>query len=192
MNRVLFFRTSQDFRSWLAKNHATETELIVGFYKKGSGKPSIAYPEARDQALCFGWIDGVRRSLDDVSYTVRFTQRRPASVWSAVNIARVADLKKTGQMATAGLRAFENRLAHRTGLYSFENKPQSLAPAYEKQLRANKRAWEFFQSQAPWYRRSAAFWVMSAKKEETRLKRLGELIADSNVGIRIKLLRNNG
>lgn len=184
-----FFANMPAFRTWLEKNHATATVLVVGFYKKESGRPSITYPEARDQALCFGWIDGVRNSIDGLSYKIRFTPRRPRSAWSAVNIDRVAKLKESGQMAEAGLKAFETRAPERTGLYSFENKPKSLDPIHEKKFRANKKAWTFFQSQAPWYQRTAMFWIMSAKKEETRQRRLAELIADSEAGRSIKPLQ---
>jgi uncharacterized protein YdeI (YjbR/CyaY-like superfamily) len=174
-----FFRSENAFRTWLQKNHANSTELVVGFYKKDSGKPSVTYPEARDQALCFGWIDGVRRAIDDGSYSIRFTPRKSRSIWSLVNIARVEDLTKTGQMASAGAAAFAARDANRSGIYAFENKPTQLSPEYEKQFKANNKAWKFFQSMPPWYQRTASFHVMSAKKEETRRKRLRALISDS-------------
>src|SRR4051794_16619742 len=184
-----FFKSSAEFRKWLEANHHTSKELIVGFYKKQSGQPSITYPEARDQALCFGWIDGVRNARDAISYTNRFTPRKPKSVWSAVNIARVNELTKLGLMTEAGLKAFEAREEHRSQRYSFENKPKQLPPDYEGQLRANKAASKFFDAQPPWYRRTAMFWVLSAKKEETRLKRHRELIADSEAQLWIKPLR---
>ena len=157
----------------------------MGFYKKGSGKPSITWPESVDEALCFGWIDGVRRGLDDDSYTIRFTPRRPRSIWSAINIARVAVLRAQGLMQEAGLAAFAARGENRSGLYSYENRPKALDPAYDAVLRRDSAAAEFFDAQPPSYRRLAAWWVMSAKKEETRHKRLAKLIADSAAGKRI-------
>lgn len=184
-----FFRSEQAFRAWLKKNHTKSTELVVGFYKKGSGKPSITYPEARDQALCFGWIDGVRRALDNTSYSIRFTPRKTRSIWSNVNIGRVEELTKLNQMAPAGLKAFEARDGKRSGIYAFENKPTRLSPEYEKEFKANKEAWDFFRSMPPWYQRTASFYAMSAKKEETRLKRLRQLIADSADKRSIKELR---
>ncbi len=186
---VRFFRDENAFRSWLQNNHVTAIEIVVGFRKKESGKPSITYPEARDQALCFGWIDGVRRSLDNVSYTVRFTPRKPRSIWSNVNIARVEALRKAGQMTPAGETAFASRDEKRSGIYAFENRSKTFEPVQLKQFQSNKRAWDFFQSQAPWYRRTATYYVISAKKQETRQKRLAQLIADSAAGLRIKQLR---
>ncbi|HWR16713.1 MAG TPA: YdeI/OmpD-associated family protein [Terriglobales bacterium] len=186
---TVFFRSSDEFRHWLAKNHDSEKELVVGFYKKESGRPSITYPEARDQALCFGWIDGVRRNIDEVSYCIRFTPRKAKSIWSAVNIARVKELTKLGQMVPEGLKVFETRHEDLTRRYSFENKPTKFEPPDEKIFRAKAKAWEFFQSQPPGYRRTAMFWMMSAKREETRRKRLEELISDSGKGLRIRVLR---
>ena len=186
-----FFKTPANFRRWLEKNHARSAELVVGFYKLGSGKPSITYPEARDQALCFGWIDGVRKALDHESYTVRFTPRKSKSSWSNVNIGRVETMLKDGLMMAAGLEAYEARSSERSGIYAFENKQQGLDPMFERKFRANKKAWHFFESQAPWYRWTAVYRVMSAKREETREKRLTELISDSEKGLRIKELRRN-
>ena len=174
-----FFESSEHFRDWLKRNHSSQRELVVGFYKTNSGISSITYPEARDQALCFGWIDGVRNALDAQSYCIRFTPRKPKSIWSNVNIARVKAMTKEGLMAAAGMKAFEARSIERSGVYAFENRHQGLDPAYEKRFQLNQKAWQFFQSQAPWYRRTASYWVMSAKKEETREKRLGVLITDS-------------
>jgi uncharacterized protein YdeI (YjbR/CyaY-like superfamily) len=184
-----FFRNSDEFRKWLEANHASEKELVVGFCKKASGEPSITYPEARDQALCFGWIDGVRNALDKSRYAIRFTPRKAKSIWSNVNIARVEAMLKDGLMKPAGMKAFEARLEKRSGIYAFENKQQGLSPEFEKRFRANKKAWAFFQSLAPWYQRTAIFRVMSAKREETREKRLAELIRDSAAGLTIKELR---
>ena len=178
-----FFQTPAAFRAWLEAHHATETELVVGYRKKGTGRPSIAWPESVDEALCFGWIDGVRRSLDPESYTIRFTPRKATSTWSAVNVARVAALTKLVRMTPAGARAFAARRADRTGIYSFERKePAMLTPEEEKALRANRRAAAFFDAQAPWYRRTSLHWVVSAKREETRARRLSQLIADSASG----------
>jgi uncharacterized protein YdeI (YjbR/CyaY-like superfamily) len=186
---VSFFRSEKAFRTWLQKNHAKSTELVVGFYKKDSAKPSITYPEARDQALCFGWIDGVRRALDGASYSVRFTPRKPRCIWSNVNIGRVEELTKLKQMAPAGVKAFKARDGKRSGIYAFENKPTQLSADYEKEFKSNKKAWDFFLSMPPWYRRTAIYRVMSAKKEETRLNRLGELITNSSQELGIKELR---
>jgi uncharacterized protein YdeI (YjbR/CyaY-like superfamily) len=186
-----FFRTPSEFRTWLERNHDKAPELLVGFYKKSSGKPSITWPESVDEALCFGWIDGVRRTIDDESYAIRFTPRRARSNWSAINVKRVAELTKLGRMRPAGLKAFEARDPKPSGLYSYEqrNKWQKLAAAYEATLKANKAAWTFFRSQAPWYQRTASLYVMSAKKEETRLRRLATLIDESAHERRIGPLR---
>jgi uncharacterized protein YdeI (YjbR/CyaY-like superfamily) len=186
-----FFRTPSDFRKWLERHHDTTPELWVGFHKKGSGKPSITWPESVDEALCFGWIDGVRKSIDDHSYVIRFTPRRARSIWSAVNVRRVAELTRLGRMQPAGLKAFEALDPTRTGVYSFEQPKEDLklGSPYEAKLRANKKAWSFFRSQAPYYQRTASRWVMSAKKEETRLRRLAALIDDSARGQRIGPLR---
>ncbi|WNG43648.1 bacteriocin-protection protein [Archangium minus] len=184
-----FFATPAEWRSWLEKHHAREPELLVGFYKRDSGKPSITWPESVDQALCFGWIDGVRKRVDDVSYTIRFTPRKARSIWSNVNIKRVQELTRLGLMHPAGLEAFEKRAEDKSGIYSHEQKDNpTFTEEYEKKLKANKKAWTFFQAQAPWYQRSATHWVVSAKKEETRLKRLTTLIEDSANGRTIPLL----
>jgi uncharacterized protein YdeI (YjbR/CyaY-like superfamily) len=176
-----FFRTPLELRNWLERRHDTTPELLVGFYKKGSGKPSITWPESVDEALCFGWIDGIRRTIDDESYVIRFTPRRKRSIWSAVNIKRMNALLRLGRVQPAGRRAFEARDPKRSAVYSYEQhkKDQRLAPAYAAKLRANRKAWTFFQSQAPWYQRTVSRWVMSAKQEETRLRRLATLIDDS-------------
>jgi uncharacterized protein YdeI (YjbR/CyaY-like superfamily) len=181
----IFFATPAAFRKWLEKHHAAKAELLVGFYKKDSGKPSITWPESVDQALCFGWIDGVRRRIDDVSYSIRFTPRKSVSNWSAINIARVAELTRLGLMAPAGLRAFERRREEKSAIYAYENKVRTLAPADEKRFRANRKAWTFFTAQAPSYQRVAIYWVTSAKREETRERRLATLIDDSANGRRI-------
>ncbi len=174
-----YFTSAAKFRDWLVKRHATTTELLVGFYKKSSGKLSISYQQALDEALCFGWIDGIRKTVDESRYTIRFTPRKPRSNWSNVNVKRVNELIAEGRMTPAGLAAFEARKAEKSGVYSYENRPRRLSTDYEQQFRANKKAWEFFQSQAPFYQRTACAWVMTAKKEETRLRRLATLIEDS-------------
>lgn len=178
--RPRFFATPARFRAWLRAHHATQTELVVGLYKKGSGKPSITWPESVDEALCVGWIDGVRRSLGEEAYSIRFTPRKDTSIWSAVNIARVAELERLGRMTPAGRRVFAARTAERTGVYSFERKtPAALAPKEAEKLRANARAATFFAAQPPWYQRAAIHWVISAKRDATRERRLDQLITDS-------------
>ncbi len=175
-----FFPTLADWRAWLEQNHASEQELWVGFYKRDSGRPSITWPESVDGALCFGWIDGVRKSIDAASYKIRFTPRKPRSVWSAINMKRATELKSMGLMHGAGLAAFEKRESKRSAIYAYEQrKTARLSAEYEKQFRANKTAWRFFTSQPPWYQGTSTYWVISAKKEETRLKRLARLIKDS-------------
>ena len=171
----------------MKRHHAGEEELLVGFHKKASGKPSITWPESVDEALCFGWIDGVRHSLGKTSYTIRFTPRRTGSVWSAVNVRRAEELCRSGRMQPAGLKAFEK--GNRSD-YSYEQRKAIKFPkGYEEQFRSNERAWEFFQSQAPWYRRTVTFWVMSAKKIETRQRRLKALIRDSGANQLVPPLR---
>lgn len=178
-----FFATPSEFRAWLEEHHDKAQELWVGFYKKSSGKPSVTWPEAVDEALCFGWIDGLRKGIDDVSYTIRFTPRKPRSVWSAVNINRVKELTSLGLMRPAGLQAFEQRSDEKSAIYAYEQENGvELGPAYERRFRANKKAWAFFQAQAAWYRKAAIWWVISAKKDETRLRRLATLIDHSEQG----------
>ena len=179
-----FFATPQDFRNWLEKNHAIKTELFVGFHKKDSGKKSITYKQALDEALCFGWIDGVRKRLNDTSFVQRFTPRRAKSIWSLINVRHVERLRKEGRMQPAGLAAFEQREAKRTGVYSFENRTRELSLEFMKQFQANKKAWDFFQSEPPYIKRVCIFWVMSAKKEETKIRRLEQLIESSAKGQR--------
>lgn len=185
-----FFATPADFRDWLDANHQTAPELIVGFYKKGTGRPSITWPESVDEALCVGWIDGVRRSVDDEAYQIRFTPRKPRSTWSTVNIKRVEELTREGRMRPAGLAAFQARTAANSEIYAYEQKEEAaLDPAAEARFRADATAWAFFESQPPYYRRTAMHWVTSAKKAETREKRLATLIEDSANGLRIAQLR---
>ena len=178
----VFFAKKSDFRKWLQKNHIKETELLVGFYKVGSGKPSITWSQSVDEALCFGWIDGVRKSIDKDSYQIRFTQRRPGSIWSAINIKKVEELKKQGLMQPTGLASFEKRTEARSRLYSHEKEEAAFPANFIKQFKANKKAWQYFESLAPSYRTISAHWVMSAKQEATRLNRLNQLIAESAAG----------
>ena len=180
-----FFKSLAEFRQWLAQHHNKVQELWVGYYKKGTGKPSLTWPASVDEALCFGWIDGIRKSMDDESYTIRFTPRKPRSIWSAVNIKRAQELIKLGRMQPAGLKAFQARVAARSGVYAYEQRGQTLAAPYAKQLKVNKKAWAFFQAQPAWYQRTASWWVVSAKKEETRARRLGKLIEYSARGKRL-------
>jgi uncharacterized protein YdeI (YjbR/CyaY-like superfamily) len=177
--KATFFPTPSDFRAWFEANHDKSHELLVGFHKRDSGKPSITWPESVQVALCFGWIDGIRKSLDETSYTIRFTPRRPTSNWSSINIKFVHELTEKGLMHAAGLKAFAARNEKKSAIYSYERKSAQLTREQEKQFRANKAAWEFFRSQAPWYQRVTTFWVISAKREETKLKRLSELIRHS-------------
>lgn len=183
-----FFASASDFHAWLEAYHASAAEQWVGFYKKQSGKVGISYPEAVDEALCFGWIDGLRKTLDDARYTIRFTPRKPSSIWSAVNIARVEELTRLGRMRPAGLAAFGKRTEARSKVYSFEQGAHALDGAYEERFRASRAAWAFFQVQAPSYQRAAIWWVMSAKQEATRLKRLATLMDDSEHGRRLRHL----
>jgi uncharacterized protein YdeI (YjbR/CyaY-like superfamily) len=170
---------------WLEENHATATELWVGFYKRDSGKPSITWLESVDQALCFGWIDGIRKRVDKISYKIRFTPRRRSSIWSAINIKRAEELARQKRMRLAGLKAFAARMENKSGIYSYEQRPTELAEPYATHLKKNKAAWNFFGMQPPSYRKMIAWWIVSAKKEETRMARLAKLISDSAKGKRV-------
>jgi uncharacterized protein YdeI (YjbR/CyaY-like superfamily) len=183
-----FFASPSEFRSWLEKHHDQASELWVGFYKKSSGRPSITWPEAVDEALCFGWIDGIRQTIDDERYANRFTPRRARSNWSAVNIKRVEELKAAGRMRPSGLAAFERRGQERSGISYEQRHAARLDAAHERRFRANKEAWQFFTTQSASYRTMAIWWVVSAKKEETRVKRLATLIEDSAHGRTIRQL----
>lgn len=188
-----FFATPADFRAWLEAHHAESQELWVGYYKKDSGQPSLTWPESVDEALCFGWIDGIRNSIDEVSYAIRFTPRKADSTWSMVNIKRVEELTALGLMRPAGLAAFEKRAKEKSGIYAYEQQQAAeLSQTQAAQIQANPAAWEFFQAQAPSYRKAAVWWVVSAKKEETRQKRLATLIADSAQGRTIPPLTRPG
>jgi uncharacterized protein YdeI (YjbR/CyaY-like superfamily) len=183
--KVKFFKTPADFRKWLAAHHNSQTELWVGFYKKDSGKASITWPQSVDEALCFGWIDGIRKTIDEVSYKIRFTPRRQRSIWSAVNIKRVGELSEQGLMHQAGLKAFEARREYRSGIYSYEQRSPEMPAQYANELKKNAAAWKFFQAQPPSYRKAMNWWILSAKREDTRLQRLDKLIEVSAGGRRI-------
>ncbi len=181
---TVFFESAAKLRTWLEAHHKNTSELWVGFLKKATGKPSVTYPEALDEALCFGWIDGVRKSIDAERYMIRFTPRKKDSYWSAVNTKRAAELKKRGRMAPAGLAAFEARDAERTRKYSFEREAAVFPPELERKFKGNKRAWMFFQTLPPGVRRVATHWVVSAARDETRQRRLAQLIEASADGRR--------
>jgi len=187
--KTLTFKSSRAFRTWLGKNHGSAEGILLRIYKKDSGVATVTYAEALDQALCFGWIDGVRKTIDAESYVIRFTPRRKGSIWSAVNIRRVGELTSEKKMHDSGLRTFEKRDPKKSGLYSFEQRTNAKFSAdYEKDFKRNRGAWAFFQAQPPGYRKVATFYVMSAKREETRARRLATLIRDSESGRRIGLL----
>lgn len=186
--KATFFATQAELRRWFVQNHKTASELLLGFYKVGSGKPSVTWQQTVDEALCFGWIDGVRKRIDDQSYTIRFTPRRPNSIWSAVNIKRAGELKELGRMKPAGLKAFEGRNPQRAQLYSGEQRTVAWPPALAKQFKQDKPAWAFFSKQPPGYRKTITWWVVSAKREETQFKRLERLIEMSAAGQRVDLI----
>jgi len=177
-----FFAKQSDFRKWLQKNHKREIELLVGFYKISSGKPSMTWSQSVNEALCFGWIDGVRKSIDKDSYQIRFTQRKATSIWSAINISKIEELTKRGLMRPAGLASFEKRIESKSKIYSYEKDKVELPPNFKKQFKANKKAWNYFQSLAASYKKVSAHWVVSAKQETTKIKRLNQLISDSAAG----------
>jgi uncharacterized protein YdeI (YjbR/CyaY-like superfamily) len=187
--QVEIFPDAPAFRAWLVEHHADADEVWVGYYKKGVAKTSMSYPEAVEEALCFGWIDGIGRRIDDEVHANRFTPRRPTSSWSAINIAKVAELTQAGRMHPAGLRAFEERDRRKDAIYSYENGPMELPPEAEALLRAKPDAWAFWQAQRPSYRRTVVHWVLSAKREETRQRRLAQLIDDCDAGLLIKPMR---
>ena len=187
-----FFKTPRAFRAWLEKNHEKADELWVGYYKKATGKPSITWPESVDAALCYGWIDGVRKSLGADSYMIRFTPRREGSIWSAVNLESAKRLIEAGEMRPGGMAAYERRREDRSRVYSFEQGDVALTPELEQRLRADRKAWAYWQKQAPGYRRTVTWWIMSAKREETRIRRLDTLVADSAQGQWVKPMRIGG
>lgn len=185
MATPIFFKNTDEFRTWLEENHQTEKELIVGYYKVATGKPSMNWSDSVDEALCFGWIDGIRKSVDDESYCIRFTPRNPKSVWSEVNIKKVEALIQQGRMQPAGLLAWEKRSESRSRLYSYENKPEQFSPELDARFRENAVAWEFFSNLSQSYKRTAMYYVMDAKQEATRFSRLEKLIQASASGKRI-------
>lgn len=184
-----FFPDQSDFRKWLEKNHHRETELFVGFYKVGSGKPSMTWSQSVDQALCFGWIDAVRKSIDNESYMIRFTRRKPTSIWSNINIKKIAELTENGLMRPAGIEAFKLRTESKSGIYSFEKEEVKLSEEFESEFKANKKAWNWFEKMPASYRKPATHWVMEGKQEATRKSRLQELIRDSEAEIKLKRYR---
>ncbi len=174
-----FFKNQSEFRTWLSENHKKEKELLVGFYKIGSGKLNMTWSQSVDEALCFGWIDGVRRSIDNDSYCIRFTPRRPNSIWSAVNVQKIEDLTKAGLMQPAGLEAYSRLKGDKSKIYSFEMEAKKLGDHLEHQFKANEAAWNFFTTQAPSYQKATIHWIMAAKQEATKLARLEKTIAAS-------------
>lgn len=186
--KPIFFKTQSELRKWFEKNHLSEPELILGYYKKGAGKETVSWSESVDQALCFGWIDSVRKSIDVESYQIRFTPRKPNSIWSNVNIKKIKELTDKELMLPIGIEAFNKRKENKSGVYAFENEEQQLHEAFEKQFKANKKAWDFFNQQPPGYKKIALHYVMTAKLEATRNKRFQDLIADSETGLRLKQL----
>lgn len=187
--KPVFFRTAADFHRWLEEHHATARELWIGYYKKSSGKGGMVYREALDEALCFGWIDGLVKSIDAGRYMQRFTPRKAGSNWSKLNVRHVARLKAAGRMRAAGLAAFAARDVNKSGVYSFEKRPERFPPALEKVFRAHKAAWAFWQAQPPGYRRTITWWTISAKRDATRQRRLASLISECAAGRRVDLLK---
>lgn len=189
MEEVKFFKTENHFRKWLEKNYDKKKELWVGYYKKNTGRQSIEWSNSVDQALCFGWIDGIRKSIDDESYKIRFTPRKPTSIWSKINIKKVEELTKKGLMHPAGIEAFKKRDEKKSKVYSFERESVKLNGVYVKILKKNKKAYNFFNSLSPYIKKISIHWIISAKQEETRLKRLNILIKSSEAGEKIPLLK---
>lgn len=184
--KATFFPNQLEFRNWLKKNHKKETELVAGFHKVKTGKPSMTWSESVDQALCFGWIDGIRRTIDKDSYCIRFTPRNLSSNWSAVNIKKAEELIRNGLMQPAGLTLYKNRKEDKSKIYSYENKPGKLPDNYEKTFKLHKEAWHFFKSQAPSYQKTIFYWIMSAKQQATQLSRLDRVIKESEQQKRLK------
>jgi uncharacterized protein YdeI (YjbR/CyaY-like superfamily) len=182
--KPIFFPTPGAFRAWLKKHHKTADELWVGYYRKECGKPTISWSESVDEALCFGWIDGIRKKISDEAYTNRFTPRRAGSNWSAINIAKVEQLTRAKRMQPAGLAAYAKRTEARSRVYTYERASQAFDKALEKKFKANKKAWAFFEAQPPYYRKLMTGWVNGGKQEETRLRRLDKLIKACESGTR--------
>lgn len=189
---LTFFDTQEEFRNWLKKNHSKATDIWLGYYKKGASKTGITYKQAVDQALCFGWIDGIAKSIDEERYCQRFTPRRKTSIWSQVNIRRYCELKELGLVHPAGEKTFDNRDPRKENLYSFEQEKHELPAAYLKQIKANKKAWTFFESLTPSVKKPSIWWINSAKQENTRVKRLATLIQCCEEGRKIPMLRRKG
>jgi len=185
MSSPVFFKDAAEFRKWLEENHQAEKEITVGYYKVETGKPSMNWSESVDEALCFGWIDGIRKSVNGESYCIRFTPRNPKSRWSAVNIKKVEEMIRLGKMTPAGLAAYEKRSEVRSGIYSYENKPEQFSSKLEARFRENKTAWEFFSGQSTSYKKTVMYYVMDAKQEATRFSRLDKLIVASTAGKRL-------
>ena len=185
MAEPIFFSTPAEFRAWLHTHHATRTEVLVGFHKKDTGRPTMTWPDSVDEALCYGWIDGVRRSQGEGSYTIRFTPRKPVSIWSNVNIAKIAALTAAGRMMPAGIAAWERRKPDKMGIYSFEKELQVFEPAMDRAFRKNRKAWAYFEAQAPYYRKQATGFVVGAKRPETRERRFALLVECSEKGERL-------
>jgi uncharacterized protein YdeI (YjbR/CyaY-like superfamily) len=183
MNPV-FFQNQNEFRKWLEKNHNKKSEVIVGYYKSGTGKPSMTWSQSVDQAICFGWIDGIRRSIDEEKYCIRFP-RKLTSIWSNVNIKKVEELKKKGLMKEPGLEVYNNRKESKSGIYSFENQITKLHDNFEEIFKANINAWDFFTKQAPSYKKTKIHWIMSARQETTKITRLNKLISASEIHTRL-------
>ncbi len=181
-DEAVYFGSPEEFRAWLEVHHASAAELWVGFHKRATGRPSMTWPQSVDEALCFGWIDGLRKSVDAARYKIRFTPRRPTSNWSAINVARAAELVAERRMRAPGLLAYENRREDRTARYAYEQEGARLSETHERDFRRDPKAWAFYQAQPPWYRRTTGWWVASAKREETRERRLRELMARSREG----------
>ncbi len=182
---IKFFKSQEALRKWFEKNHSKKDELWIGYFKKSSDKQSVTYAQAVDEALCFGWIDGIRKGIDDEKFCQRFTPRRLKSIWSAVNIKKLSELTKQGLMHEAGLNTFNNRDEKQAGLYSFEQTEIIMPAVYLKKLKANKKAWAYFSNIPPGYQKTVTWWVISAKQEETKLRRLDALIKDSESGRKI-------
>jgi uncharacterized protein YdeI (YjbR/CyaY-like superfamily) len=188
LNQPTFFPTQSSFRKWFEKNHDKAKELLVGYYKVSSGKQSMVWSESVDEAICFGWIDGIRKSINSESYSIRFTPRRPGSIWSAINIKKVEALSQKGLMWPSGLAAFAKRDEKKSAIYAYEKEAENFSDNFLKKFKADKKAWTFFQSMPPSYQRTAIHWVTNAKQESTKLKRLDELINDSGAERKIKRL----
>lgn len=187
MTAPTFFRSSKDFRRWLLIHAATATELMVGFYKVDSGRPSMTWPDSVDEALCFGWIDAVRRRIDDESYVIRFTPRKPTSIWSAINIAKYEKLQAEGRMTPAGAKAFAHRKAEKSAVYAYEQANTAELSAQElRAFRRLKAAWTFFEATPPGYRKVILHWVTTAKRAETRASRLATLLEACKAGKRLR------